>query len=118
SGGLDGPIALVFRPDGYLYATSWRNSSIFRYEAATGASAGTVLPSGVGGLTYSVRDLLFESDGNFLVTSQDTNEILRFGPGSQVAFTVSLSIPSVTPVTVDYTTASGSAAAGSDFTPA
>lgn len=115
SGGLDGPVAMVFRPDGYLYVTSWRNDSVFRYQASTGAFAGTVVPAGSAGLDVPI-DLLFEPDGNFLVTSGDTNQVLRFGAGSQAVFTVSLSEASATAVTVDYTTVSGSAASGSDFT--
>jgi sugar lactone lactonase YvrE len=115
SGGLDGPIAMVFRPDGYLYVTSWRNNSVVRYQAATGAAAGTVIAAGSGGLNTPI-DLLFEADGNMLVTSKATNEVLRFGPGSQAAFTVRLSLPSSSPVTVSYATADGTATAGSDYT--
>ena len=94
SGGLDGPVAMVFRPDGYLYVTSWRNSAVFRYQIASGAAADHVVPPGSGGLSSPI-DLLFEADGNLLVTSRNTNEVLRFGPGLQVAFTVSLSFRAI-----------------------
>src|SRR4029077_17011832 len=44
-------------------------------------------------------------------------EILRYGPRSLASFTVSLSIPSATPVTVDYTNAARTATSGTGFTP-
>jgi sugar lactone lactonase YvrE len=120
SGGLDGPIAMVFRPDGFLYVTSWRNNTVLRYDAITGAFVNTVVPAGSG--AASVRDLLFESTGNLLVTSSDDDQIHRYGPGAMAAFTVSLSSPSAVPVTVSYTTANGdgagAATAGSDYTAA
>ncbi len=116
SGGLDGPIALVFR-DGYLYVTSWRNDSVFRYDAVSGAFGGEVLTANAGGVNFSAWDLLLEPDGNFLLTSRDTDEILRIGPASQAVFTVRLNGPSATTVAVEYATASGTATSGSDFTP-
>ncbi len=116
SGGLDGPIAMVFRPDGYLYVTGWRSNSVLRYQANSGAFAGAVIQSGSGGLSVAT-DLLFEPSGNLLVTSGATNEVLRFGPGSLAAFVVTLNHPSATPVTVQYATASGTATSGSDFNP-
>jgi hypothetical protein len=114
SGGLDGPIAMVFRPDGYLYVTSWRNNAVLRYQTSDGAFVGTVVLSGGGGLSFPV-DLLFEASGNFLVTNKNTNQVLRFGTASQLAFTVSLTQASAGTTTVDYTTADGSTLSGSDY---
>ena len=114
SGGLDGPVAMVFRPDGYLYVSSWRNSEVLRYQAISGAFVDVVVPAGAGGLSNPI-DLVFEPTGNLLVSSKANNQILRFGPGSQAAFAVSLSSASAAPVTVNYTTANGTALAGSDF---
>jgi hypothetical protein len=115
SGGLDGPTALIFRPDGYLYVASWRNDSVFRYDSATGAFAGTVITAGSGGLDAPL-DLLFEPDGNFLVTSWLTAQVLRYGAASQAPFAVSLSKPSAVLVTVSFATTDGTAIAGSDYT--
>jgi hypothetical protein len=43
------------------------------------------------------------------------NQVHRYGPVSGAAFTVTLTAASTTPVTVQYTTADGTAVAGSDF---
>jgi sugar lactone lactonase YvrE len=113
SGGLDGPVAMIFRPDG-LYVTSWRNHNVLRYDVSSGAFAGTVVSSFSSGL-ITPFDLLFESSDRFLVSSNGNHQILRFGAASQAVFTVSLSFASAIPVTVDYETADGTAAAGSDY---
>jgi hypothetical protein len=114
SGGLDGPIAMVFRADGYLYVTGWRSNAVFRYDGTTGAPAGQMMPTANGGLNTAI-DLLFDPAGNLLVTSQNTNQILRFGAATQLVFTVSLSYPSAVPTTVNYATAEGTAKAGTDY---
>src|SRR5262249_52886829 len=114
SGGLDGPIAMVFRPDGYLYVSSWRNNSVLRYQTATGTFAGVVVSSGSGGLNTPI-DLMFEASGNLLVSSKGTNQLLRYGATSQMAFTVSLSQASAVTTSVNYSTADGSALSGSDY---
>jgi hypothetical protein len=114
SGGLDGPVSMVFRPDGYMYVTSWRSNSLLRYDAVTGAAAGTVVSSGAGGLEMPIG-LLFEANGNLLVSSSHNHQILRYGPGSWAVFTVTLSFPVSFAVSVDFATGNGSAAAGADF---
>ena len=113
SGGLDGPVAMVFRPDG-LYVTGWRSNSVNRYQTSNGAFVDQVVSSGSGGLSNAV-DLLFDSSGNLLVTSKDTNQVLCYGVASQFAFTVSLSSASAAQVTVQYATTDVSALAGSDY---
>lgn len=114
SGGLDGPRELAFRPDGYLYVTSAYSDEVLRYDAATGAFVDAVIPAASGGLDYPIA-LVLNSDGNLLVGSRGSDELLRYGPASQAAFTLSLSSPSVLPVTVDFGTADGTALAGSDY---
>ncbi len=105
---------MVFRPDNFLYVTSWRNDSVLRYQSATGAFANAVAAPGAGGLDGPI-DLLFEPNGNFLVASWQSGQILSYGPRSQAAFIVSLSIPSVSTLSVNYGTLNGSASAGSDY---
>ncbi|HVC96577.1 MAG TPA: LamG-like jellyroll fold domain-containing protein [Pirellulales bacterium] len=108
SGGLDGPIAMVFRPDGYIYVVGWRSNSVLRYQASNGAYVSTVVPSGSGGVISPI-DLMFDATGNLLVTSRGTDQVLRYGATSQFAFTVSLAWPSVGTTTVSYGTADGTA---------
>jgi hypothetical protein len=115
SGGLDGPIAMVFRPDGYLYVTGWRSNSVLRYQASNGAYVSTVVPSGSGGVSSPI-DLMFDATGNLLVTSRGTDQVLRYGATSQFAFTVSLASASAGTTTVNYATADGTALAGRDYT--
>jgi hypothetical protein len=111
SGGLSAPAELLFS-GGSLYVASQNSDEVLRYDAQTGAFLDMAATSGSGGLLAPIG-LLFDSNNNLLVASN--TEILRYGPRSQEAFTVSLSIPSATTVTVNYATAPG--AAGGRFTP-
>ena len=113
SGGLAAPGEILFSA-GSLYVASQNSNEVLRYDAQTGAFLDKAATAGLGGLDRSIG-LLFDSNNNLLVGSYA--EILRYGPKSQAAFTVHLSIPSATTMTVNYATASGSATAGSDFTP-
>ena len=114
SGGLRKPGALLFR-NGSLLVSSRDSNEVLSYHATTGAFQGAVVPAGQGGLLRPHRPIA-GCAGQLLVGGRE--EILRYGPASQAAFTVSLSSPSALPVTVDYATANGTAIAGSDFTAA
>jgi chitinase len=114
SGGLDGPVAMVFRPDGYLYVVGFRSNSVNRYLASDGTFFDQVVPPGTGGLSSPI-DLLFDAGGNLLVTSKLTNQVLRYGAASELAFTVSLASASAATTTVSYSTADGTALAGRDY---
>jgi DNA-binding beta-propeller fold protein YncE len=50
SGGLSGPAALDFGPDGDLYVASQNDDAVRRYDGATGAFVEVFVPSGSGGL--------------------------------------------------------------------
>jgi hypothetical protein len=113
SGGLDFPAELLFSA-GSLYVASQNTHEVLRYDAQTGVFLDQAVTARLSGLDRPVG-LLLDTNNNLLVGS--SREILRYGPRAQAAFTVRLSIPSATPVTVNYTTVSGTATAGSDFTP-
>jgi DNA-binding beta-propeller fold protein YncE len=59
SGGLAGPRALDFGPDGDLYVSSENDDAVRRYDGETGAFVEIFVPSGSGGLD-SPFDLAFE----------------------------------------------------------
>ena len=119
SGGLDGPVSLAFDADGNLHVSSYLTNSVLRYEGPSSPNPGqfmdAVVPRGGGGLE-SPRAVRFGTDGNLYVVSKTNNEVLRYGAASQAVFTVSLSSPVGTKVTVDYATLDVTAVGGSDYT--
>jgi hypothetical protein len=106
---------MAFRPDGHLYVAGRRGNSVLRHQAPSGAFAGPVVPSGSGGAS-SPLDLLSGANGDLLVTSRGTHQVLRYGATPRFAFTVSLAWASAGTTTVNYPTADGMALAGRDYT--
>lgn len=124
SGGLDTPSQMLFRPDGYLYVTSQSTHEVLRYSATTGALIDVIVAAGSGGLD-SPCGIVFDAGGNLIVTNSgpprpgvSNSSLLRYGPASLAAFTVSISTSSNETVEITYSIASGSALPGSDFTAA
>ncbi len=62
SGGLDGPRALDFGPDGNLYVASQGSDTVLEYDGVTGAFVGTFVSAGSGGLDAPF-DLVFAKSG-------------------------------------------------------
>jgi hypothetical protein len=113
TGATTGPMWLDFGGDGLLYVAQHTGSpnSIARYTASTGAFVDS-LDVGTGWAFQVGPDHLVYDSG-----TSGGNYVNRLGPSSIASFTVTLNLPSTTPVTVAYATASGTATSGSDFTP-
>ncbi len=110
-GGLSGPGELLFN-NGSFYVASQGTKQVLRYDAMTGAFLDAVDPANSSGLDRPIG-LLLGTDGSLLVGGY--NEIKRYGATTGAVFSVSLSSPWPATVTVDYTTANGSALTNSDY---
>jgi hypothetical protein len=117
SRGLDGPHDMLFGPDGNLYVVSSVNTvnrdlieQVFRFDGTTGTflDVPVAVGSGLGGPGAFIT---FDHQGELLVSGQNANEVLRYNAGPLVT----LSEASATPVTVDFSTAAGTATPGSDY---
>src|SRR5207249_4689047 len=94
--------------------------NVYRYSAATGAFVDVFasVPGGTG--TVGGNGLAFGPSGEFYVseggpTLQSGSYVARFAPPSFAAFTVSLSAPMASTVSVSFVTSEGSALASSDY---
>jgi len=114
SGGLDTPSQMRFRPDGFLYVTSQFTDQVLRYSSTSGAFVDAIVSAGSGGLDEP-NGLEFDNAGNLYVASKLTSQVLRYGSAAQAAFTIKLSTPASTAITVNYETQNGTALAGSDY---
>jgi uncharacterized repeat protein (TIGR01451 family) len=90
------------------YSVIWSNVAAGTYTLTATATdnRGATATSGPVNITVSSLPSLTINDASVLEGNSGTTNTL---------FTVSLSAPSVQPVTVDYTTSNGSATAGSDY---
>jgi hypothetical protein len=117
-GATVGPTWLEFGTDGYLYTTartttSGLDTSILRFNATTGAFVDSFDLGGDGwSFNLGSNNVVYDSGnggGNF---------VDRYGPSSLEAFTVSLDSGSSSTITVNYSTANGTAVAGTNYTAA
>src|SRR5207244_978425 len=72
-----------------------------------------LVSTGQGGINGATRFLFVGNQ--LLLTSQDSDQVMRFDVPAWAAFTVSLSSKSAFPVTIQYSTTNGSALAGGDY---
>jgi outer membrane protein assembly factor BamB len=116
SGGLSAPGEFLFA-NGSVYVASQNSNQVLRYDATTGAFIEATVPANSSGLDQPIG-LLLDANNNLLVGSAGANnnsQILRYGPASQAAFTVSLTPALPATVTINYSTADGTALAGMDY---
>jgi DNA-binding beta-propeller fold protein YncE len=114
SGGLSSPTDVKFGPDGLLYVVSMGNNRILRYTEG-GTYVDDYVPAGSGGMVRP-HYMTFGPNGDLYVSSNGNAQILQFGTENEAIFTVTNSIASTLPLTVNYATADGTAHAGTNYT--
>jgi sugar lactone lactonase YvrE len=112
--GLSSPRDVKFGADGLLYVLDAGTNRIERFTE-NGTYVGDYVPAGSGGMSGG-GSVTFGPNGDLYVVGGSANQILQFGTENEAAFTVSLSAPFAEPVTVNYTTADGTALAGTNYT--
>ncbi|PAY17842.1 hypothetical protein CKO51_19305 [Rhodopirellula sp. SM50] len=112
---------LIFGPDlngdgiGELYASNGDGpAEVLAFDPTTGALLEKVVESGTGGLV-DPKGLAFTSEGDLLVVSSGTRNILRYSGSDRAAFRATLSSPIGQTVTVDFSTTNGTATSDSDY---
>jgi DNA-binding beta-propeller fold protein YncE len=110
---LSSPQDVKVGPDGLLYVLSAGNNRIERFNTS-GTYVDDYVLAGSGGMVSPYR-MAFGPDGDLYVSTAGSNKILRFGTESEAVFTVSVSTSSSLPVSVDFTTADGTAVAGTNY---
>jgi streptogramin lyase len=75
--GFDSIGGFTFGPDGNLYAASFNDDSILRFDGTTGTFIDVFVTSGLGGLS-GPNGVAFGPDGNLYVASGDTNSVIRY----------------------------------------
>lgn len=78
TGGLSGPGAVLFGPDGRLYVSSFDSDAILRYDGSTGAFVDVFVPGGAGGLDGPDAGMVFGPDGHLYVPGYYSNSIPRY----------------------------------------
>jgi glucose/arabinose dehydrogenase len=120
SAGVSGPTDVTFGSDGLLYVLSSGNDRILRYTES-GSYVDVYVPAGGLGMAR-LAGMTFGPDGDLYVAAWNpgpaTNpgQILRFGTENEALFTITNTTPSTLPLTVNYTTADGTAVASTNYT--
>lgn len=78
TGGLSGPGAVLFGPDGMLYVSSFDSDAVLRYDGATGAFDSVFVAEGSGGLNGPDAGMVFGPGGDLFVPGYYSNTVSRF----------------------------------------
>jgi DNA-binding beta-propeller fold protein YncE len=77
NGGMVGPDAIAFGPDGNLYVSSFGTDEVARFDGRTGRSLGAFVRRGSGGVK-TPHNFVWGPDGRFYLASRGTSSILRY----------------------------------------
>jgi len=113
--GVTRPTDVKFGADGSLYVLDAGTGSnrILRFTES-GTYVDDYVPAGSGGMAGG-QFMTFGPNGDLYVGTTGNSQILQFGTENEALFTVSLSTAFAMPVTVNYTTADGTAMAGTNY---
>jgi DNA-binding beta-propeller fold protein YncE len=78
TGGLSGPGAVLFGPDGDLFVSSFDSDAILRYDGASGAFVEVFVTAGSGGLDGPDAGMVFGPDGHLYVPGYYSDTIPRY----------------------------------------
>jgi sugar lactone lactonase YvrE len=133
SGGLIQPRQIVFDPTGAnMYVVECRSAGrgvqapggpmgqVLRFQGPYGQNPGAFvdlyITAGQGGLDRAIG-LARDDAGNLYLSDMNTTaNVTRFAPGAQASFVVTLDSAITSQISVNYATANGTAAAGTDYT--
>lgn len=78
TGGLKGPAAVLFGPDGALYVSSFDGDAVLRYDGRSGAFLDEFVVAGAGGLDGPDAGMVFGPDGDLYVPGFYNHQIGRY----------------------------------------
>jgi len=78
SGGLSGPLDLIFAPNGNLLVSSSNTNQVLRYDANTGAFLGALVNTGAGGLNFPDGLAIDASRNRLYVSSSFSGQVLEY----------------------------------------
>ena len=90
---------------GLLYVTGDKSDSVHIYDSSTGAFVDSVSTAGSG--LENPYAVIFDAQGRLLVSSVDSDKIVRFTRSSGMVFDASLSSVWPDPITVQYDSSDG-----------
>lgn len=77
NGGMVGPDAIAFGPDGNLYVSSFGTHEVRRFDGRLGRGMGAFIRRGSGGVD-TPHNFVWGPDGRFYLASRGTSSILRY----------------------------------------